>query len=44
MKNVWKMYRLNVLIKFFKIKPPYDLNLMYIKVVELDRAYLGAEY
>ena len=29
--------------KFFKMKPPYDLNLMYTQVVELDGLYLFAK-
>ena len=28
---------------FFSMMPPYDVNLMYIKVVELKTAYLLVE-
>ena len=28
---------------FFSMIPPYDVNLMYIKVVELDEAYLNSK-
>ena len=32
------------LIKFFKMMPPSDLNMMYNKIVELDELYLSTNY
>ena len=42
-RNVWEMYGTHILIEFFKMMKPLDLNLMYIKVVELEELYLFAE-
>ena len=38
-----KCIKQNNLIKFFKMMPSLDLNLMYIKVVKLDELYLFIE-
>ena len=35
-KNVWEMQRENNSIKFFEMMLLLDLNVKYIKVVELD--------
>ena len=37
------MYGKIVSNEFLSMLPPYDVNLMYIKVVELDDIYLVAE-
>ena len=42
--DVWKMNGKNCKIKFFKIMPLQDMNVMYIKVVELVKAYLITDY
>ena len=34
------MYGNNFSIKFFRLKPPMNLQLMYTKVVELEQLYL----
>ena len=33
------MYEKRYSIKFYNIMPPYEIKLMYIKVVELDKLY-----
>ena len=38
------MYGKIVLIEFFRLMSPYDLNLMYIIVVELKDLYLCTQY
>ena len=38
-RNIWEMYGKNILIEFFKMTPPLDLNLMYSKVLELEELY-----
>ena len=37
------MYGKFIIIEFFKMKPTYDLYLMYSNVVELDKLYLFAK-
>ena len=39
MGNVWKI----VVNVFFVMMPSFDVNLMYSKVVELEKAYLFAK-
>ena len=42
--NVWKMYKINFYIEFITLILPYNVILMYIKVVELEKTYLIAEH
>ena len=37
------MYGKIISIKFFRMKPPLNLNLMYAKVLEIDKLYLGTK-
>ena len=39
-QNVWKMYKKSYFIEFFKMKPRWNLIMMYSKVVELFELYL----
>ena len=41
--NVWKLNEKKFEIKFFKNIQPQDVNLMYIKVVEIEKAYLNSK-
>ena len=39
-RTVWEMYGNKFSIKFFRMKIPLNLNVMYITVVELEEFYL----
>ena len=39
--NVCEMYKKKFSIKCFKMKPPFNLNLMYSNVAEIKELYLS---